>query len=314
MKKFCLIVFAFVMIFFIAGCDGSREDINGVETINFAELEDDLGRKVILKDKPERIAVTSASFLEPIHEIGGNIVARPDSKNKTPDWAKDIPSIGQVYNIDVERLLSCDPDIVIINKGMNEKIIDILEKNKIITIVMSMKTLEEVHRGIQIFAKLNGNVEKGEELNKKIDNDIADIVNKVPKEIKNVAILHVTAQGINIQSDESIAGNIAKMFSWKNVASNMTFIDESPDTVPYSLEKLATQNPEIIFITSMGNLEEIKRSTENLMKNNESWQAISAAKNNKVYFLPQDLFLLSPGLHYPEAVKKMAELVYPDNF
>jgi len=28
--------------------------------------------------------------------------------------------------------------------------------------------------------------------------------------------------------------------------------------------------------------------------------------------LPQDLFLLSPGLRYPEAVKTMARLIYPD--
>ena len=47
---------------------------------------------------------------------------------------------------------------------------------------------------------------------------------------------------------------------------------------------------------------------------NAAWQAIGAIKNNRLYFLPQDLFLLSPGLRYSEAVKTMAELIYPEKF
>lgn len=31
-----------------------------------------------------------------------------------------------------------------------------------------------------------------------------------------------------------------------------------------------------------------------------------------LYYLPQDLFLLSPGIHYPEAVETMAKCVYPE--
>ena len=56
----------------------------------------------------------------------------------------------------------------------------------------------------------------------------------------------------------------------------------------------------------MGDADEIKSNMLKAIADNAAWQAIGAVKNNRLYFLPQDLFLLSPGLKYPEAVKTMA--------
>ena len=79
-------------------------------------------------------------------------------------------------------------------------------------------------------------------------------------------------------------------------------------------KNLVSANPDVIFVTSMGKLETIKKSMMENVENNPAWQTLPAVKEKKVYFLPQELFLLSPGIHYPEAVEAMAKLVYPDKF
>ncbi|MBR3051348.1 MAG: ABC transporter substrate-binding protein [Selenomonadaceae bacterium] len=280
----------------------------------FATIDDDAGRKVILQQKPTRIVVTSAGFLEPLHAVGGVIVGRPDSKNKMPDWAKDLASVGAVYQIDVERLLNCAPDLVIVNKGMNEKLLPVLEENKIPALIVELKTYDDVKRGLKNFSAISGNTQAGEKIIADMDAEIKAIVERVPKEKLRVAILHSTAQGLTVQLDGSIAGSIAKMFGWENVASGMTPLEKNPDAAPYSMETLAEQNPEIIFVTSMGDLDEIKSNMTKAIAENAAWQAIGAVKDNRLYFLPQDLFLLSPGLRYPEAVKTMAQLIYSDKF
>ena len=277
----------------------------------FATIDDDAGRKIILDKKPARVVVTSASFLEPLHAVGGEIVGRPDSKNQMPTWAKDLPSVGAVYQIDVERLLSCAPDLVIINKGMNEKLLPVLEENKIPALVVELKTYDDFKRGLKIFSLISGDVEAGDKIISDMDAEIKAIVDNVPKAPLRVAILHSTAQGLTVQLDGSIAGSIVKMFGWQNVASGMTPLEKNPDAAPYSMETLAEQNPEIIFVTSMGDLNEIKANMTRAIETNEAWQAIGAVKDKRLYFLPQDLFLLSPGLRYPEAVKTMAKLIYP---
>ncbi|MBR0290035.1 MAG: ABC transporter substrate-binding protein [Selenomonadaceae bacterium] len=301
---------------FLTGC-GSEKNPPPVEVEQqkiFATIEDDAGRKIILPNKPSRIVVTSAGFLEPLHAVGAEIVGRPDSKNKMPDWAKNLESVGAVYQIDVERLLACAPDLVIVNKGMNEKLLPVLEENKIPAVVVELKTYDDMKRGLKIFSTISGDVEAGEKIIRDMDAEIKNIVDKVPKKNLRVAILHSTAQGLTVQLDGCIAGSIAKMFGWENVASGMTPLEKNPDAAPYSMETLAEQNPEIIFVTSMGDADEIKSNMTKAIAENAAWQAIGAVKNNQLYFLPQDLFLLSPGLNYPEAVKKMAELIYPEKF
>ena len=301
---------------FLTGC-GSEKNPPPVEVEQekvFAAIEDDAGRKITLDKKPTRIVVTSASFLEPLHAVGAELVGRPDSKNKMPDWAKNLPSIGAVYQIDVERLLSCAPDLVIVNKGMNEKLLPVLEENKIPALVVELKTYDDVKRGLKIFSAVSDDIQAGEKIIANMDAEIKAIVDKVPKDKLRVAILHSTAQGLTVQLDGSIAGSIATMFGWENVASGMTPLEKNPDAAPYSMETLAEQNPEIIFVTSMGDLEEIKSNMTKAIAENAAWQAIGAVKNNRLYFLPQDLFLLSPGLRYPDAVKTMAELIYPEKF
>lgn len=312
MKKLFLTALLITSLFFTSACGNDSTSTADNETKIFATVEDSLGEKIILKDKPEKIVVTSASFLEPLHAVGANIAGRPDSKNKMPDWAKNIPSVGQVYQIDIEKLLACQPDLVIVNKGINEKILNVLKENKIPALVIEMKTYDEVKDAIKIFSQLSGNVEEGNKLVEKMDEDIQKILNEVPKEKKRAAILHGTAQGLTVQLDGSIAGDILKMFGWENVASGMTPLEKNPDAAPYSMETLAEQNPEIIFVTSMGNVEEIKASLQESINSNEAWQTIQAIKNNQIYYLPQNLFLLSPGLDYPEAVKFMAKQIYPN--
>ena len=81
-----------------------------------------------------------------------------------------------------------------------------------------------------------------------------------------------------------------------------TRLEKNPGAAPYSMETLADLNPEIIFITSMGNIDDIKANMQRTIESNDAWQSINAIKNNNVYYLPQDLFLLSPGLNYPQAV------------
>ena len=61
-------------------------------------------------------------------------------------------------------------------------------------------------------------------------------------------------------------------------------------------------------------MDEIKGNMDQLMKSNPAWQTIPAVRDGRVYYLPQELFLLSPGIHYPEAVETMAKLVYPGVF
>ncbi len=300
----------------MAGCGGTAPSASSSQESSYhVEVTDDLGRVVSLTKKPERIVVTSASFLEPLHVVGGDVVGRPDSKNQMPDYAKDKASVGKVYQIDVEKVLACEPDLVILNKGMNEKLIDTLEANGIKTLVISGKTYEEVKRELELFAQVTGEEQKAKDKIAEMDAQIAEVQTKLDgAEVPRIAILHSTGQGLSVQLDTSIAGSVAQLLNWPNTATGLTPNKKHPDTAPYSLESLVEQNPDVLFVTSMGKIEDIRAGMDKTMQENPAWQTIPAVQKGRVYYLPQDLFLLSPGIHYPEAVREMAHCVYPERF
>ena len=277
----------------------------------YTTVTDDNGRTVTFDKKPERIVVTSASFLDPLYAVGGSVVGRPDSKSKIPDAAKKVTSIGRVYQIDAEKIIALTPDLVILNKGMNEKLIETLAANNIKTLVLDMKSYEDVKREIGIFAALTGEKAKGEDLVRKMDADIEAVRTSIPQEKKRVAIIHSTGQGLSVQLEGSIAGNIANILGWENTAAGMPALDKNPDAAPYSMETLVAQNPDIIFVTSMGEEAEIRASMEAMFAESPAWQSVGAIRDGRVYYLPQELFLFSPGIEYPKAVQYMARLVYP---
>ena len=164
---------------------------------------------------------------------------------------------------------------------------------------------------IGILAALTGEQKKGEELVQKMDSDLDAVRRSIPQEKKRVAIIHSTGQGLSVQLDGSIAGNIANILGWENTAAGMPALDKNPDAAPYSMETLVAQNPDIIFVTSMGEEAEIRASMEAMFAESPAWQSVGAIRDGRVYYLPQEMFLFSPGIEYPAAVKYMARLVYP---
>jgi len=46
------------------------------------------------------------------------------------------------------------------------------------------------------------------------------------------------------------------------------------------------------------------------MRDNPAWANIQAVRNNRVYFLPSDLFLMNPGVNTPKAMNQLLDLAY----
>lgn len=46
------------------------------------------------------------------------------------------------------------------------------------------------------------------------------------------------------------------------------------------------------------------------MISNPAWKELQAVKNNKVFYLPSNLFLLNPGLQVPQAMAQLVEDAY----
>lgn len=279
----------------------------------YLTLTDDAGRVVVLLKQPERIVPLSASFVDLLYAVGGKAVGKPSATTGSlPSAAQALPSVGHVANINAEQLLRLSPDLVIGFQGMHEKLIPILESSNIPFMIIRLRTYDDVQDKIKLFGDLSGTQQQAASVAESMRSRIKSITDQAPQTGKSVAILHATANGVTVQLDKSIAGNIARMLRLNNIASGSTAA--VMDAAPYSMEKLVEGDPDIVLITYMGNMADIEKRLWSDVKSNPAWNGLRAVKNEQVFFLPMELFLLNPGIRFDAAVSYMAKLVYPEIF
>lgn len=311
LKKFT-VVFLCLLTLLAAGCGGGQEAKQEVKG-KYANITDAAGRTVALDAEPKRVVALNPSYLGMIDSVGGSIVGRATSKLVTvPESMREAPEIGFVYNINMESLVGLKPDLVLAGKNQHEKFVPLLESNNIKVIELDAKTYTEVQDTVRLLGKIYGTSDKAEQECALLNSEIKAVTDKLPKEKKKIVIMHATASSVTTEGSRSIAGCVSDILGFDNVAAKA--LQGKSEKTPYSMEALVEQNPEIIFITSMGKADEIENRLRSDFKNNPAWASLQAVQNGKVYVLPENLFLLNPGLEYPKAVEYMARQVYPEVF
>lgn len=314
-KVYSKFMIAFVMLaVFLTGCARESEHPGRGDT-GYLTVTDDTGRNVVLQHKPARIVVLSPSFLELLYAVDGKAIGRPSSNadlSFLPGEARELPEVGFVYNVNVEKVVSLQPDLIIAMQGMHEKLVPLFEGNHIPVIVLKYKTYDDVFEKMALFGNIADRRDKAQELIAQMKDRLQLITGKLPAATTKIAILHATSKTVTLELDSSIAGNTAKMLHLQNIAANSGPINEGADKTPYSLEKLVESDPDIIFVVTMGNAAEIEKTMRKDVENNPAWSTLRAVQQGKVVFLPSDLFLVNPGLRLADAAEYMAKTVYPE--
>ncbi len=301
------------LMLFAAGCGNSdtKQATNTNTSAAYLTVEDMAGRKVILNAKPQRVVALAPSHLGLIEAVGGTIVGRATSKVGTiPESMKAVPEVGMVYSINMESLVGLKPDLVLASRNQHEKFIPLMESNKIPAIEIEIKTFDDVKKTLGLLGDVYGTQDKATAQIAALDKAIAEVTAKVPKEKKNIVIMHATASSVTVEGSKSIAGCVSDILGFRNVAAEA--LKGKSEKTPYSMEALISQNPDVIFVTSMGKEDEVENRLRKDFKDNAAWNSLNAVKNNQVFVLPENLFLINPGMKYPEAVKYMAGKVYPE--
>ena len=303
-----------IMSLILVGCGSQGKEKQATQpSSEYLRIVDDAGRTVVLPQKPQRIVVLSTSYLDLLYGVGGQAIGRPSSK--TPPMfpaSQSVADIGFVYNINNEKVLSLQPDLVIGFQGIHEKMIPILESSKVPVVMLKMKTYDEILAKIKLFGDIAGTQEQAKTVMDQMQVQVGSVVAKLPAQSKKVVILHATAKNVTVELENSLAGNVAKILKIKNIASGSKSIDSDPEITPYSLEKLVEGDPDAILVVTMGNIADIETRMKSDIASNPAWAGLRAVKKGQIFFLPADLFQLNPGIRFHESVEYMAKVVYPE--
>ena len=330
MKKF--LSFLLLLIFFIfmaAGC-GAREsdtslsstsgsqdlsDINteasGTSENRSVTFTDALGREVTV-DAPERVGIASGSFAECWLLAGGTptAVTQDALEERDLELPKDIINLGSVMRPSAEAILDADLDLLILASNMKNhvELAETLDKVGINYAYVNIETFDDYLNTLKIFTDITGRKDLYEQNGTAISKQIDDIIAESKMETApKVLILRTSSSKITARNSDTMVGQMLKNLGCINIADAEDSLLEE-----LSLEVIARENPEYIFVICHGEVEEAKANLENMMASNPIWNTLDAVKSDRLYYLEKELFHYKPNNRWAESYQVLAKIFAED--
>lgn len=294
------IVFIFVLMVIITTLLGlrSQREQSSLPGEPFAALVDQFDREVTIPEQPRRIVSAAPSNTEILFALGleEKVVAVTDWCDYPPE-VRELEKIGDIFPINVERVLSFDPDLVLAHEFSGKESVLKLEELGIPVLAFRPHSFADILESIIIIGRATGRTAQAEELVA----GLQEILDRVEAEGKRIGKrgLKVYAgeiggemlwtagpgsfmdQAITLAGGENIGGDLAKSYA------------------QLSMETILQKNPDLILLTTPGDDPE-------KVYNDSLWREIKAVKNRQVFPL-DDLFSI-PGPRMIEALEDLVAL------
>lgn len=319
-KLLALILTLCVLLSLLSACTKeaateSASKTGGLTKTGNVRFTDGMGKDITLNKNPQRVVCLYTSYLDLWDLAGGKVVGRADTKESVPAAAKNVETVGLYTSPNLEKILSLQPDFIIINSKVNAQVamIPTFEKNNIAYAALDYNVFEDYLSMLKIFTELTEREDlyqsKGLDVKEKIDSIIA----KVPKDRKpSVMLLLGSTTKVSVRLPDTTVGEMLQDLGTVNIAYDAN--DKAASTEVFSMERVIEKNPDFIFVQTMGDVEEATSRIKKDIEANPAWGYLSAVKEGKYIYLPKDLFLFKPNERYAEAYEELAKILYPDIF
>lgn len=282
------------------------QDTEQAEPVRFT---DDLGYEIVMQ-RPEKTAVLSGSLAQAWVLAGGGLAATTEDAVRDGEalYSEDTVNLGLLKSPDVERMIAEEIDFVVLSATIAEhvKLRDTLEAAGITTAYFEVETFEEYGKMMRVMTEITGredcyhtNVEQPSEL---IQEQIARADGSEP----TVLFLRAYSTGVRAKGSDSMTGQMLKDLGAVNIADR-----EDSLLQDLSLEVIAAEDPDYIFVTTMGeSQEDALAMVDELLLSNPVWKGLTAVQQDRYYVLPKELFHNKPNNRWGESYQILADILY----
>ncbi len=281
-----------------------------ISTVMTIELVDDLGRLVSIDKTPGRVVIASPAItyylelLDVTHTIVG-----------VTDWdsfalSREVTKIGNLTPLNLEMVLSLEPDLVLISGGIQEVEVEKLERMGVNAFVVNPNSFEDIYRNLTVLGNIFAIPERG----RKVATDFRNGVLEVAKDVYNVpqeerpkvmyimiagSVSDIWTCGTGSFVNQAIAyaggANVAAPYSGNN------------GWFPVSPEFVLNTQPDVILVPYY--YEGGQREAVEMITSYKPFAEVPAVKNGRVYPISDSLTAYA-NPRFIDLVKTLKEYFY----
>ncbi|NLK36984.1 MAG: ABC transporter substrate-binding protein [Epulopiscium sp.] len=302
--KIKAIVLLFIIVF-LSGCANTNsvsENTNGIQ------FTDSLNRTVTISE-PKRVGIASGSLAECWILAGGEVcaVTKDAVTEKELDLPKDYINLGSLQEPSLETILAADLDFLILMSSLSNHVemADTLEKAGIPYAYFDVENFDDYLKLMKVFTDITGRSDLYEKSAKALQPLIAAAIERGKREdAPTVLVLRTSSSRVKVLDSSFMVGGMLKEFGCVNIADS-----ENSLLTELSMEAIVKENPDYIFISCMGNLEEGQAQLKATLTSNPIWNTLQAVQNDRVFYLEKELFHQKPNARWGESYEILAQLL-----
>lgn len=259
-------VLGFVLL--LVACGGHQGQVAVTDTVT-----DDYGRTVVVPAAPQRVVSLSPAVTEIMFALGaGDLLVGRTDFCVYPDAAGDIPSIGGISNLNVERILSMQPDLIISGSMVGKKFTDQFDQmGTPMVCVIEKPKFEALYDNIKAIGKLVGKEHEAdsliENLKLRMESLLAHGDSSQNTQLPSVYYVVGFGAGGNFTAGgNTFINDIIRMAGGRNIAEDI-------EGWSYSLEALVKEDPNFIIV---------RREDSAAFCGMKPYNRLSAVKNDHV--------------------------------
>ena len=139
-------------------------------------LQDQMNRTVVVPAKPRRIVSCSPGSTEILFALGlGDVVAGVTNWCNYPPEAKKVEQIGDLFPLNVEKIVSLRPDLVIAHQMNDQASVETLTGMKLPVLVLKPDSFADILASIALIGKATGSTAKAGPLAARLKNTLDEV-------------------------------------------------------------------------------------------------------------------------------------------
>lgn len=260
-------------------------------------VQDSRGVEVRLEGPPRRIVSLSPAHTEMLFAIGaGDLVVGTDSFSDYPPRARDLPKVGDAFNVNLEALAGLEPDLVVVSFTT---FVEKMEQAGLKVMVLEPPTtLEGVLEQVRLVGRATGHREEADALAEQMGARLEAVRQRVAGVERGPRVFVELDPTLYTAGPGSFIGDILRLLKAQNIAG-----DAQGPYPQLSPEVVISRDPEVIIL-----LDGFSESPETVQAR-PGWENITAVREGRVYVVDPDI-VSRPGPRLVEGVERLADLLY----
>ncbi len=250
---------------------------------------------------PQRIISLGPALTEQLYLLGAeDKLVGVTTYCKRPAEAQKKEKIGTVLEVNLEKIIHLEPDLVLATPLTNPKTIEKLKSLRVeVMILLTARNFSQICEQLLELGRTLGKEKQARQIVRQAKMEVDAIREKTKNLPKLKVFVQIGAKPLFTATKDSLFSDFTDFAGGINIAYDAK-------SGIYSRERVLEDNPDVIIIVTMGIVGEEEKE---IWRN---FETLNAAKNDRIYIVDSDKFCSPTPLSFVEALDEMVKILHPD--